>query len=262
MPFCPKCKTEYREGFKICADCKVELVDSLTEADAFNNDISENYEEAVEESDAFEEQKLNLFDILDEQTLETLNITPEKLEEWKENPPTPEELNQLKRFILKQRKLEAENEKFVSKKEKASDYLSSGISLVVIGTIGVVFIILAFCNVFPFIHLSGFGYVVYSIVGIIMAFLLYFGISSLLKVKSTKILAKSEEGELNEVKAFFDEEIVASKIDENLDISDDENLNYFIRSEKIKNIIKKKYPELKEGYIDDLIDEKYSDIFG
>lgn len=29
MPFCPKCRTEYREGFNICADCQVALVDKL-----------------------------------------------------------------------------------------------------------------------------------------------------------------------------------------------------------------------------------------
>lgn len=27
--FCPKCKAEYREGFFICADCKVDLVSEL-----------------------------------------------------------------------------------------------------------------------------------------------------------------------------------------------------------------------------------------
>ncbi|WP_113674271.1 hypothetical protein [Vallitalea guaymasensis] len=29
MPWCPKCKCEYEEGVKLCADCKIELVDSL-----------------------------------------------------------------------------------------------------------------------------------------------------------------------------------------------------------------------------------------
>ena len=29
MPFCPVCKSEYREGVKTCADCGHELVDSL-----------------------------------------------------------------------------------------------------------------------------------------------------------------------------------------------------------------------------------------
>ncbi len=31
MPWCPKCKTEYREGIVICADCKVELVEEYKE---------------------------------------------------------------------------------------------------------------------------------------------------------------------------------------------------------------------------------------
>ena len=29
MPVCPRCKCEYREGFKVCADCGVELVDGV-----------------------------------------------------------------------------------------------------------------------------------------------------------------------------------------------------------------------------------------
>lgn len=29
MPFCPKCQTEYREGFSTCADCHVPLVAEL-----------------------------------------------------------------------------------------------------------------------------------------------------------------------------------------------------------------------------------------
>ncbi|MDF2672863.1 MAG: hypothetical protein K0R09_1128, partial [Clostridiales bacterium] len=29
MPWCPKCKAEYREGFNLCANCNIELVDEL-----------------------------------------------------------------------------------------------------------------------------------------------------------------------------------------------------------------------------------------
>ncbi len=27
--FCPECRAEYREGFKVCSDCNVDLVDTL-----------------------------------------------------------------------------------------------------------------------------------------------------------------------------------------------------------------------------------------
>lgn len=35
MPWCPKCKAEYQEGFKVCSDCDVELVDQLEEEKVF-----------------------------------------------------------------------------------------------------------------------------------------------------------------------------------------------------------------------------------
>lgn len=44
MPWCPKCKAEYRDGFNLCSDCNTELVTQL-EADDY--EVSENGEEAL-----------------------------------------------------------------------------------------------------------------------------------------------------------------------------------------------------------------------
>ena len=41
MPWCPKCKNEYYEGIKVCADCKTELVDSLEEWEKAQNEARE-----------------------------------------------------------------------------------------------------------------------------------------------------------------------------------------------------------------------------
>ncbi len=44
MAFCPKCKAEYVEGVKVCADCGVELVDELPpEPDESNEDLAGVY---------------------------------------------------------------------------------------------------------------------------------------------------------------------------------------------------------------------------
>lgn len=35
MPWCPNCKNEFQEGYTICSDCKVELVEKLPEVEEF-----------------------------------------------------------------------------------------------------------------------------------------------------------------------------------------------------------------------------------
>lgn len=50
--YCPECKSEYREGYKVCTDCKIELVKELPD-------------EVINESESFTEilhsiQKENL----------------------------------------------------------------------------------------------------------------------------------------------------------------------------------------------------------
>ena len=35
MPWCPKCKNEFQEGYTLCSDCKVELVEELSEVEEF-----------------------------------------------------------------------------------------------------------------------------------------------------------------------------------------------------------------------------------
>lgn len=49
MPWCPKCKCEYEEGVKLCADCKIELVDSLDDIVEWKTLLkTEKEEQAVE----------------------------------------------------------------------------------------------------------------------------------------------------------------------------------------------------------------------
>ncbi|MDE5866499.1 MAG: hypothetical protein K2H31_07865 [Lachnospiraceae bacterium] len=46
MPWCPKCKNEYVEGIKVCADCGTELVDSLEITETEDIIADENPEDA------------------------------------------------------------------------------------------------------------------------------------------------------------------------------------------------------------------------
>ena len=37
--FCPRCKSEYREGFKLCKECQVDLVTQLATEEFENDDV-------------------------------------------------------------------------------------------------------------------------------------------------------------------------------------------------------------------------------
>lgn len=41
MPVCPECRSDYREGFTICADCRVSLVSELPPEPAPAHDAAE-----------------------------------------------------------------------------------------------------------------------------------------------------------------------------------------------------------------------------
>ena len=45
MPWCPKCKNEYKDGYTVCADCGSDLVDELTQEEyksiKISNDLLE-----------------------------------------------------------------------------------------------------------------------------------------------------------------------------------------------------------------------------
>ncbi len=60
MPWCPKCKYEYRDGIKVCADCGCELVDEEPVDTMDTEAPSENLEEEMEQFYEDDSQEENI----------------------------------------------------------------------------------------------------------------------------------------------------------------------------------------------------------
>lgn len=244
MPFCPKCKIQYRDGFTVCSDCKVPLVDNLSEV---KEDILDNADDIIEAANDAEE---------------TIEIDAEKVKNMIENPPTEDEINEMKQYINKQRKIAYEKQDFKTTKERSKDLKSTGIMLIVMGTLGAAFITSIIAGIFPFWHISGIvKYVIYTLFDLFFVSFIYFGIQSLISNSKLKEAVSTEETMNKEFIIWFDENITKEAVDAKLPICPDENTNFFMRNERIKMMVFHVFPDMDNSFVEGYIDEHYEDIF-
>lgn len=224
MPWCPKCKYEYREGIEKCSDCKIPLVSYYP--------MGEYHEE--EESEYITDENL--------------------LMEYAEELSQDEQKIQTKG---------SSNRAYQAKKTKAEDFKSSGYILIAVGLIGLVAIVLMELHVFP-IYLAAPGkYISYSVMGGLFLIFIVSGIHSLVSAKKYAAEAKSEDDLTEKIKAWTKENISKETIIEKANLSDKmpEEMKYFKYMAILKSMITEEFGELDASFLDSLSEEFYSDLF-
>lgn len=224
MPWCPNCKYEYKEGFTVCADCGAKLVDSL-----------EEIEKEEEEREAMQLQEMQ-----DQLAL--------KLEEVGEN-------------LYSGSDSASENTGFVSAKDKADNYRSSGYALTIVGALGIVSIILYGLGVIKINMSDNIRLVSIVTLSVLFAFFLYMGIRSFLDARKCDAVSEEEESTEEGIINWFTFRYNASSIDEALDLKDstlEEEIKYFSRIAYMKEKILEEYPQLERAYLDNLAENLYS----
>lgn len=279
--WCPKCKNEYIDGVVTCVDCGCELVEELPE------EIDENapqiigsvVDEAVgnkflrffqfsglktcgllphEEGDGFYlivaypelEQAIDIVkgfakvEELDEVDLEKLApVLDEQLNEIKD-----EEANEL----LSDLRTEASSI-YVNKKDKYSDLKFSGISFIVFAILGYLFV---GTNLAGIINL--FNHYSMAILIIVFTVFLGIGISSLRKAGRIKNLVSEEESAVEKVRTYIDNQFTDDYLSSLYDEELSEEENFFHVTDILKEELAAQFPLFSKGYIDQLIDERYS----
>jgi len=228
MAWCPKCKAEYVDGIRICADCGVELVDRLKEEkeEEIQADISDDIEMTAALKQA-----------LDEAGVDPL------YEEPKEPKPY--------------------TGRYVNNEEKAQENRTSAYTLLLIGGLGLLLVILILFDLLPVHRLSLNKYMIGTVMGALFVLFLIMGIISL---KNSRAFAKNADKENNltrEIRKWCMENIEKEKVDESLSFSGDtsEELKYFSRIDCVKALIQEQFINLDEAYLDRLVDEMYPEIF-
>ncbi len=276
MPYCPKCKNEYREGITVCSDCGCELItDNEPEREKLifgEKEEIENLAEFLQYSQIDKvavsfDGKDNVYELLVAQK----DIPKaEKLigiyyqQKWKENAIKKLEEETAEEDDVEKAK-PVKSTPYENSATKAEDNKSSAYTLLLVGILGMLAVVLGIAGVLP-IHLSGTSK--YMTYGIMSALFLLFIVMGVTSMKSYRLFAKKAESEnslKNTIEKWSLENLSAEKLDEKLaenhdsDISEEEK--YFKRTTLMKEMIQRQFMNLDEAFLDSFVDEIYEDIF-
>lgn len=235
MPWCPKCKCEYREGITECADCKISLVDELP-PDSENPYLEENQ---MEQWVLEETEEPVVADAEQDVDIET------KIRNARMSAATdPVRVYQ-------------------DKKSKAEDFKSSAYTLIIVGAIGIIALVLLELGVFPFSLAAPGKYITYGVMGTMFMIFIIMGFSSFKSSKKYADEAKTEDDLTSRIKSWALENVTKESIVKQAALPEQmpDEVKYFKYFELVKNAIKAEFGDMNASYLESLCEELYSEIF-
>lgn len=275
MPWCPKCKNEYVEGTKECAECGSLLVETL--------------EEKVAVIFGEQEQIKKLKEFLEYSRLEEVSTERNEEDNTYELLVKKEDEKQAKKlvqvFLVEEAKRKAQTEDsedeqtgeedeqqntaryagvYQDNAAKAEDNKSSAYTLLFVGGVGLIAIVLCMVGVIDLNMNSTSKYMVYGVMSALFILFLVMGVVSLRSSKVFAAKAQKEDSLTEEIKRWCLADMSAESVDELLSEEDkalSEEMKYFKRTALMKKLISEKFLNLDEAYLEHFIDEIYPEIF-
>lgn len=270
MPFCPKCKNEYRKGFTECHECKIPLVESLDEADEMqikpkrifdvNDERSYEFLDQYKEDDEEEE----VSEIVSYSDLTFSEKQFQKKEE--DDDDDLEVVAPISEQMMRQRQIAEAIRKqssYVDKKQKIEDYKSSGFVLTLVGGVGLVVLVLLYLGIIPGFSGLKSNYMFMGVMLVMFIVFIIAGIVSFAQIKTIILEAEADDDLISRVNQFFDEYLTVEKLAKEVVCGkkDTEEELYFKRTEYMTRVLLQKFPEMNESLREKIIDDKYGEMY-
>ncbi len=284
MPWCPKCRNEYVEGIKVCADCKTALVESLEEGGRIplifgekgqmerlkgfltysgfvTADISEDEKEGVYELYIEEAERQKAGAAVRVFLQQEAEAAGKAEGVFQEDAQEDTEVGKAQEGLGPGEKTGSSF--YQDSAKQAADNRSSGYMLIVIGGLGLAAVGMIAAGI---IRLPSGMINKYMLCFVMGALFLLFFIMGIVAVKSSKSLEKKAETEsilLSEIKQWCGENISAGKVDEDLFWGEEtgKEIKYFKRTDKMKKMIARQFMNLDDGFLDSFVDDYYQTVF-
>lgn len=281
MSWCPNCKTEYKEGITVCSDCDAELVESLETEERCSilfgeenqiellkkfleyNDIMSCVISQIPEGDAYtyelsvskEDEELSkratVVFLREIESAENTDDADSSIDSQNEESAMPADKASPKRA-----------KSFVKAEEKANNFKSSAYALTIVGAVGLIAMILIMVGIIPLHFAANVKIIAYIVLNLMFMVFIIMGIHSMMTAKKYDGEANMENSKTAEILEWFAATYKADAIDQLTEgMEGEEELNYFKRTEVMKHLMLKQYPELEDAYLEHLIDELYQGIF-
>lgn len=269
MPWCPKCKNEYKEGYSVCADCGCSLVDELgeeiiayfgseKEVDNLLTYLEDNgYDFAYKRYSS----KEGHYQILIQENKKEL--IRKAMQNYFSNVyvnETPADNYDVSGSFID----EEDNvpiKRYKKPAERAAEYKAGFQTMFLVGGVGIVVLILIDLGIIP-IYFAKESKILINIVmgGMFVAFLAL-GINSLNTYKKL-IVQTDEDAEMEKtITKWFSESVTVDMLTSNENKKEAEEILYFNRYKSIKRLIKNNYPDLEPSFLEYLTDKMYNDLF-
>lgn len=276
MPWCPKCRNEYKSGYTICADCGRELVEELgeemtvayfgteEEIDNIVEFLKANSIEGVESRFNEEDNQYELWIVekdSDSVKLALRTYFKKILPGLVKGEDFDESLNECPDDVEKGSELPVEENVYVKPADRAVEYKSGAATLLLVGIVGAVALVLADLGIINF-PMYGAGKILINIVlgGMFLAFIVL-GIISASSYKKLKVKAFDDEKAEEDIISWFEENVKKEDITA-LDSADEsEEALYFNRIAYIKMQISDNFPEKDSSFVDYIAEKLYAKTF-
>ena len=281
MPWCPVCKNEYREGYTHCNDCDVDLVDSLEEgpralisgAEYDMNQMAELLQSKDVECFVRPGQRKDEFELY--VTEEHAERATAYLQSYVQAMMQQQEKDRRAAMGIN---VDAEDDTdaetaeeqqapeqaalYEDKNNKAEDAKSSAIALILVGGLGLVFIVLLVLDYLP-IHLFGLGkYLVSAIMAAMFVVFITMGFSSIKTYKKYLGIAEEEQKNIEQIMELLAEHMSRETIDGKLAGQPEEMPQiYYSRLGLIKEFLEAHYGGLEPALLEKLADDWYEELY-
>lgn len=246
MPWCPKCKHEYIDGITICADCKVALIQSL---DHTSNE--RNTHETIETSCTSDKEPSDYDDYVREDTnfLETSVDTLEN-----DSISDFDEENSLNDSEEENSLLKSTGGAYVMKEDAYKEHRSTASMFFVFSIAGLIFLGLNVIGIIQYIN----GLFSYLVMGALFVTFFYFGIDSMRKAKEISTGIDAEKEMTQKINTYLKSLGEIASIDEADWSGLNDELLFFKRTTKLKQMVIQNFGAQNEAYLDVIIEDYYN----